>query len=83
MPMSKSFQIKLLQPPEAVVAQARTAAHEHGVHLDGTAERGRFSGHGIEGHYLIRADILAVEISKKPFILPWSMVETTLRRLFA
>jgi hypothetical protein len=80
--MSKSFEIKLNRNPDDIIAQARDAARSNGIHFVGDGQMGRFSGHGIEGSYLILDDILSVQISKKPFIMPWSLIESTLRNYF-
>ncbi len=80
--MSKSFEVKLNRDPDEVIAKAKVAARDNGVNFEGDSQTGHFSGHGIEGSYLIREDTLAVQISKKPFIMPWGMIETTLRNYF-
>lgn len=81
--MSKSFEVILTHDPDEVIAKARVLARENGVDFDGNGQTGRFTGHGIEGSYLIFEDILSVKISKKPFIMPWSLIETSLRKFFA
>ncbi|MFN5746705.1 MAG: hypothetical protein ACK443_11570 [Methylococcaceae bacterium] len=79
----KSFEVKLKSDPEDVIAKAKTAARNNGVNLVGDGQTGHFVGHGIEGSYLILEDTLAIQISKKPFIMPWSLIESTLRNYFA
>ena len=81
--MSKSFEVKLKSDPDEVIARARLAALDNGVRFEGDGQTGRFSGHGIEGSYLILEDTLSVKISKKPFIMPWGIIESTLRNYFA
>ncbi|GAB6048211.1 hypothetical protein JCM19379_20400 [Methyloparacoccus murrellii] len=81
--MSKSFEVKLKSDPDEVIARARLAARDNGVRFEGDGQTGRFSGHGIEGSYLILEDTLSVKISKKPFIMPWGIIESTLRNYFA
>jgi len=81
--MSKSFEVKLKSDPSKVIAHARTVARDNGVLFDGDGQTGRFTGHGIEGSYLILEDTLCVKISKKPFIMPWTLIESTLRKFFA
>ncbi len=80
--MSRSFEVKLNGDADTVIARARAAAHKNGVHFDGDAQTGHFAGHGIEGSYLILEDILSVQIAKKPLIMPWGMIESTLHKLF-
>ncbi|CAL1240364.1 hypothetical protein [Candidatus Methylocalor cossyra] len=81
--MSKSFQVKLNRPAAEILAQAQEAARANGIHFGGDGEAGTFAGHGIEGSYRIDGDILSVHISKKPFLLPWSVIESRLRIFFA
>jgi hypothetical protein len=81
--MSKSFEVKLNRDPDEIIAKAREAARHNGVDFVGDGQTGHFSGHGIEGSYLIMDDILSIQIAKKPFIMPWSLIESTLRNYFA
>lgn len=81
--MSKSFEFKLHSDPDDVIARARLAARENGVNFEGDGQTGRFAGHGIEGSYLILEDTLSLKISKKPFIMPWSLIEASVRKFFA
>jgi len=81
--MSKAFEVKLTSDPDEVIAKAKVAARENGVKFEGDSQMGHFSGHGIEGSYLILDDTLAIKISKKPLIMPWSLIETKLRKYFA
>lgn len=81
--MSKSFEFKLHSDPDDVIARARLAARENGVIFEGDGQTGRFAGHGIEGSYLILEDTLSLKISKKPFIMPWSLIEASVRKFFA
>lgn len=80
--MSKSFEIKLNRDPDEFIAKARAMAQSHGVLFEGNGQTGHFAGHGIEGSYLILEDTLSIQISKKPFIMPWSLIETTVRKYF-
>lgn len=81
--MSKSFEIKLNRDPDEFIAKARNMAQSHGVLFEGDGQTGRFAGHGIEGSYLILEDTLSIQISKKPFIMPWNLIESTVRKYFA
>lgn len=80
--MSKSFEFKLHSDPDDVIAKARLAARDNGVNFEGDGQTGRFAGHGIEGSYLILEDTLSLKILKKPFIMPWSLIESSLRKFF-
>jgi hypothetical protein len=78
----KSFDVPLKLDPKEIIAKAKVAAKESGVQMEGDEIKGFFKGHGIEGHYSIAKDILAIEITKKPMIMPWSLIETKLRNYF-
>lgn len=81
--MSKSFEVKLNRDPDEIIAQAREAAHKNGIQFTGDGQTGHFVGHGIEGSYLILDNVLNVNIAKKPFVVPWGMIESKLRAFFA
>jgi hypothetical protein len=81
--MSKVVQVKLNQSAEEFVAKAKEAARDKGIHLIGDEEKGQFAGNGIEGHYHISGDTLSIRISKKPFIVPWNLIEAAVRNYFA
>ncbi|MGX2042188.1 hypothetical protein ACWJKU_18975 [Methylocaldum sp. MU1018] len=81
--MSKLVQVKLNQSANEIVARAKEAARDNGVHFIGNEEEGRFAGKGIEGHYQISGDTLCIRISKKPFIMPWNLIEAAVRSYFA
>lgn len=80
--MSKSIQLKLNSAPDEVVARAKTAASHHGVRFVGDEQTGHFEGHGIEGSYWIVEDMISIRILKKPFIIPWSLIEAKVRDYF-
>lgn len=81
--MTKILTVKLDRSAEELIAKARKAAHENGIRFSGDVETGRFVGHGIEGSYRISGDSLSIHIARKPFIMPWAFIETTLRSYFA
>lgn len=81
--MSKVVQVKLNQSAEEIVAKAKEAARDKGLLLVGDEEKGQFAGNGIEGHYQISGDTLSIQISKKPFIVPWNLIEAAVRNYFA
>ncbi|HUL12992.1 MAG TPA: hypothetical protein VLU73_12600 [Methylococcaceae bacterium] len=81
--MSKLFEIRLSTAPDEILAKARQTAQSSGVQLSGDHEAGRFFGNGMEGTYRIDGDTLAIRILKKPFILPWTLIESSIRNYFA
>lgn len=81
--MSKTIQVKINRTPGELIVKARKAASENGVRFHGNEEHGHFAGHGIEGNYRIRDNLLSIHIVKKPFIMPWTLIESTVKGYFA
>ncbi|WP_156912841.1 hypothetical protein [Methylocaldum szegediense] len=80
--MSKVVEVKLNRPAEELVAKAKEAARDKGIHFVGDEQKGQFAGNGIEGHYRINGDTLSIRISKKPLIVPWNLIEAAVRSYF-
>lgn len=81
--MAKSFEIAITSAPEEILAKVKKVAAEHGADFTGDATSGRFSGSGVEGEYRIEDGKAIVTVTSKPFIAPWSMVESTIRQFFS
>jgi hypothetical protein len=81
--MSRIIEIKIGWEPRALVAQAEKAAREKGMEFSGDETAGRFSGHGVVGLYEFKGDLLAITITKKPFVLPWAVIEASVKSFFA
>jgi hypothetical protein len=73
------FQIKMSGDLEEKVKQARRIAAEHGVTFIGDSRKGKFSGRimggKLIGTYQVENGVLTVNITEKPFLATWSMVE--------
>jgi hypothetical protein len=54
-----------------------------GGQLSGDTKKGTFSipalGGTFEGNYNVNNNVIAIEISKKPFLIPYSVIEAFLR----
>ncbi len=81
--MGERIDIQLNEDGPALMARVREAAQQNGMLLTGDANAGQFSGSGVEGHYSIVGDRLAIDITKKPLILPWRVIEHKVREFFA
>ncbi|QXP86534.1 hypothetical protein KW113_00760 [Methylococcus capsulatus] len=81
--MSKIIEIKIGSEPRSLVAKAEKAAREKGMEFFGDETSGRFSGHGVDGVYEFRGDVLAITITRKPFVLPWAVIEASVKGFFA
>jgi len=66
---------------EQVLARARAQAQGVGITLAGDARAGRFEG-AASGTYQVDGSTLTVEVLRKPGFVPWSLVESSLQRLF-
>ncbi|MDD2767461.1 MAG: hypothetical protein PHT19_01925 [Methylococcus sp.] len=81
--MSKKIEIKVASEPQTLVAKAHNAARAKGMEFSGDENAGRFSGNGVDGVYEFQGDLLAITITKKPFVLPWAVIETSVKSFFA
>jgi hypothetical protein len=68
--------------PEDVLAKARSQARGAGIALAGDASAGTFQGTA-SGTYTVEGRRLKIEVTKKPGLVPWGLVESTLRKLFS
>jgi hypothetical protein len=80
--MSKVFKVKLTSPPGEMLEKARAASHKVGIKFEGDEQTGHFNGHGVEGRYQVVEDTLSVSVTKKPFVMPWTLIETTFKGFF-
>lgn len=81
--MSKTIKVKLIdRSPEYIVHKAKTMAGQNGLKFIGDTQTGHFHGRGIEGRYHFGVDSLSITIIRKPIILPWALVETTVAEFF-
>ena len=80
--MTKRFEFKLQGAAEEIIAEAKSAAADKGVKLEGDAQKGQFAGHGIEGSYWIVDDMLSIQVSHKPMMIPWALIESAVRNYF-
>lgn len=65
-----------------VLTRAREQARKAGIALVGDDTRGSFRGTA-SGTYAVDGRRLRVEVTEKPRFVPWSMIESTLQRLFS
>jgi hypothetical protein len=80
--VAKRFEIRIAAKPGCLIEHFRRSALEHEFEFVGDESAGRFSGKGIEGAYEIRGDQLLLTIHKKPFFLPWMLVEAAVKDYF-
>jgi hypothetical protein len=83
--MSKTITVQISTPPAELMKEARSLAYSNsGVELFGDASSGSFSVKGLEGEYKMKVvpggTLLTITISRKPFFLPWRLIENFVRR---
>lgn len=81
--MARRFEVPLTTSPEAIITKAREYSKNDAIAFEGDTGSGRFSVYGVEGQYAIRDGSVVVDIHHKPFLVPWSMVETQVREFFS
>lgn len=81
--MSKQFLITLTSDAREVVERFKATAQKNNFQFNGDYRLGRFSGRGIEGRYEINGNSLAIIIDKKPMLISWPLIESTVRDFFA
>jgi len=81
--MSRTFTFPVAGDPAALLDQARVAAAQAGVALEGDEAEGAFEGNGVAGSYRVDGSSVVVTVERKPFIAPWGLVERTLREFFS
>lgn len=81
--MGRSFQFPLPQEADLAVLlrRARLRAREAGIDLQGDASGGRFEGVA-DGTFRVLNGTLHVQVDQKPVFLPWSLIESQLRKAF-
>lgn len=79
----KTYQFQLTHPPSALVSRAQQIAREQGAHFEGDERQGRFAMMGIRGEYRIENQVAQVHITDKPFLIPWVLVDSQIKRFFS
>ncbi len=84
----KTFRITLEDDVEAVIYKAKGIADKYGATFEGDTETGSFNSSGVEGNYKITRNaedtknIINIQITKKPIVIPWQLVNATLSSFF-
>jgi len=84
----KTFRITLEDDVEAVIYKAKGIADKYGASFEGDTETGIFNSNGVEGHYKITRNskdtknVINIQITKKPIVIPWQLVNATLSSFF-
>ena len=84
----KTFRITLEDDVEAVIYKAKGIAEKYGASFEGNTDTGSFNSNGVEGNYKITRNaedtknIINIQITKKPLVIPWQLVNATLSSFF-
>ena len=81
--MSHTFRIPLTRTKADLLALAEPVLVKQGMNLVRTESGAEFSGQGFAGSLSFTDTETIVEITAKPFIVPWSLVESKLREVLA
>lgn len=81
--MSRSVTGKLPESPEVIVEKLKKLAVKHNVEFSGDVERGYARGKGFHVEYKVSGVNCTLTVTKKPLLVPWSLVESQLHKLFS
>ena len=80
--MSRSITGRLPESADVLVQKLRDSAKKHDVHFEGDNTYGIGKGKGFIIKYHVEGDRCTVTVTKKPFLVPWSVVEGMLAKMF-
>ncbi|MBM4201169.1 MAG: hypothetical protein FJ189_07770 [Gammaproteobacteria bacterium] len=78
----KTYKVLMSREPTAVVEKARRTANSNGFDFSGNETAGQFAGKGLQGSYRIDGTQISITIDKKPLILPWGVIESSIKSFF-
>jgi hypothetical protein len=82
--MAHTFTVPLKgRSPSELIRKAKNAAAQSEAVFAGDERNGSFSSTEVAGTYEISGDYALITVTKKPFIAPWSLVESKVRKFFA
>lgn len=80
--MSRSVTGTLPESVEVLIAKLEKAAKKHDIHFEGNNTHGFAKGKGFHVKYQVDGEQCTITVSKKPFLIPWSVVEGALAKIF-
>ena len=81
--MAKKFTVKLKHDSEHFIKKAQAASRKEGISFSGDARQGTFLALGVKGSYTIEDGTAYVDITEKPILIPWKMVEVMMHDFFS
>ena len=80
--MSRSVTGTLPETVEVLIEKLEKAAEKHSIHFEGNTTQGHAKGKGFVIKYHVNGDKCTLTVTKKPFLVPWGVVEGTLEKIF-
>ena len=80
---SKIFKMPFIGNSETKISEAKKIANSVGASINGNADYGSFSFSGVNGKYKFESGKVTVTVYEKPFYVPWSTVESELKKFFS
>jgi hypothetical protein len=81
--MARTFRVKLTKSIEETIEKAKKKAAEKGAEFIGDQKAGSYRGKNAEGTYEIDDDQVILTVTKKPPLVPWTFVETKIKKFFS
>lgn len=81
--MSRSVTGELPVAPELLLEKLEQLAVKHNIEFSGTVKTGYAKGKGFHVEYAVTGASCTLTVTKKPLLVPWSLVESQLHKLFS
>ncbi len=81
--MSRSVTGQLPDSAEVVIAKLKKMAVKHDIEFSGDTSKGYARGKGFHVEYVLQGTQCTLTVTKKPMLVPWSLVESQLHKLFS
>lgn len=79
----RTFTLVTKTDPGTLMARAKREANERGAEFRGAEASGMFSASGVKGVYRMEGKVVTIDITEKPWYVPWALAESELKRLLA
>lgn len=80
--MSHTFSFQVANVDQSL-SKVKSEMLKAGYKFSGDSSKGSFAGGGVEGDYQIAGNTVTVNITKKPFVAPKSLIEKKIKEYFA
>lgn len=80
--MTRSVTGRLKEDPVVIVERLYRMAAKHDVEFQGDTEKGFAKGKGFHVEYIVVGESCTLTVTRKPMLIPWSLIEHQLEKLF-